>query len=74
MIKKYWNIVDGKKTYIVAVLLATWTILKLILPNLLNEEGYYTIKSILEYLLYGTATHGIYKTINKNKTKNQYDS
>lgn len=63
---KWWKQVDGKKTYVTAIVLLILTVVKAIFADAIPQEAYDTIKRVLELLLYGSATHGIYKTI-KNK-------
>lgn len=64
-LKKRWQELDGKKTYITALMLLTITGIKAIAPDTIPKEFYETLKQILELMLYGSATHGIYKTIKK---------
>ena len=63
--KKMWKELDGKKTYISALMLLIVTTVNSLSPHAIPKELYETLKQILELMLYGSATHGIYKTIKK---------
>jgi len=56
---------DGKKTYASAFMLLTITLIKSITPDTIPAEFYETLKGILEVMLFGSASHGVYKTIKK---------
>jgi len=76
-IKKIWKKIDGNKTYISASSMLLLVLIKSIFPNFIPDGTYSEIKQILEILLYGSATHGVYKRsselynkqINKNKNE-----
>lgn len=65
-LKDWWRKLNGKKTYISALALLAMSIIKHTAPEAIPLDVYEAIKNFLEILLYGSATHGIYKTF-KNK-------
>jgi len=69
-IKNIWKKIDGNKTYISASSMLLLFLIKSMFPDFIPDESYTDIKKILEFLVYGSATHGIYKKGNEfyNKT------
>ena len=69
-IKKIWEDLDGKKTYVTALVLLTMQVIKFFFPNAIPEELYKTLEYYIELALYGSASHGALKIItHKNKPK-----
>lgn len=65
--KKFWQFLDGNKTYITAGVMVALSVINRIFPEAMPEPFYEEIRGTLEFVLYGTVGHKVYKVINNQK-------
>ena len=59
----FWNKINGKKTYITGSLLVLLSFINWTFPDFMPQDFYDTAKSVLEIAVFGSASHGLYKTL-----------
>lgn len=65
--KRVWAFLDGNKTYITAGAMVLFSIAHRVFPEAIPDQFYNEIRGTLEYVLYGTVGHKVYKVFNNQK-------